>query len=151
MNFAILSIIDAFIIKRFFANTNRAYLKQVYFHLSAGTLYCEDVYFYGRLCYCNVIGVPTPLNGTTCTNFDECTVNNGGCEQTCTDNDGSFTCSCDAGYILSDNGLSCSGKSLLLFRLITTSFQSLSGLNENECFWKISSYIEILEIQMTTS
>ena len=131
MNFAILSIIDAFIIKRFFANTNHAYLKQVYFHLSAGTLYCEDVYFYGRLCYCNVIGVPTPLNGTTCTNFDECTVNNGGCEQTCTDNDGSFTCSCDAGYILSDNGLSCSGKSLLLFLLITTSFQSLSDLNEN--------------------
>ena len=125
------SIIDAFIIKRFFGSTNHAYLKQVYFHLSAGTLYCEDVYFYGRLCYCNVIGVPTPLNGTTCTNFDECTVNNGGCEQTCTDNDGSFTCSCDAGYILSDNGLSCSGKSLLLFLLITTSFQSLSDLKEN--------------------
>lgn len=77
--------------------------------LTGGTQYCEDVYFYGRLCYCNVIGVPTPQNGTTCTDFDECSVNNGGCEQTCSNNVGSFTCSCASGYLLSDNGLTCEG------------------------------------------
>ena len=34
---------------------------------------------------------------------DECTVNNGGCAQTCTNNDGSFQCSCYDGYLVASN------------------------------------------------
>lgn len=80
------------------------------FYFPAGTTYCDDVYFYGRLCYCDVIGIPTPISGTTCTDFDECTIDNGGCEQDCSNTDGSFLCSCKAGYALSDNGLTCDGE-----------------------------------------
>ena len=32
--------------------------------------------------------------------IDECIANNGGCEQTCTNTIGSFTCSCTDGYKL---------------------------------------------------
>ncbi len=40
---------------------------------------------------------------------DECQVNNGGCDQTCTNTDGSFICSCDPGLILSDDNFNCEG------------------------------------------
>ncbi len=39
--------------------------------------------------------------------INECSTNNGGCSQTCTNTQGSFTCSCSSGYQLSGNGLSC--------------------------------------------
>jgi len=42
--------------------------------------------------------------------IDECETENGGCEQTCTNNDGSFDCSCDAGYTLNGNGFDCDGE-----------------------------------------
>ena len=35
------------------------------------------------------------------TDIDECASNNGGCAQVCTNNEGSFTCSCSAGFELS--------------------------------------------------
>ena len=41
---------------------------------------------------------------------DECSTNNGGCEQTCTNEEGSFQCSCDSGFTLDDDGLNCNGK-----------------------------------------
>ena len=44
---------------------------------------------------------------------DECNTANGGCEHSCTNTIGSFICSCDTGYQLDENGLNCSGKSLL--------------------------------------
>lgn len=57
------------------------------------------------------------LNGTTCENKNECQVNNGGCEQICTDTANGFTCSCerrenypDPIWKLSSNGLDCLGK-----------------------------------------
>ena len=40
---------------------------------------------------------------------DECAVNNGQCEQVCTNNVGSFRCSCRNGFILDSNGFNCSG------------------------------------------
>ena len=40
--------------------------------------------------------------------FNECDVNNGGCEHTCTNTVGSFSCSCDEGYQQTNN-LFCSG------------------------------------------
>ena len=35
---------------------------------------------------------------------------NGGCNQTCTNQVGSFTCSCDIGFELSADGLDCDGQ-----------------------------------------
>jgi hypothetical protein len=42
--------------------------------------------------------------------IDECEANNGGCEQRCTNGDGSFQCSCEVGYTLATNNLGCNGK-----------------------------------------
>ena len=40
---------------------------------------------------------------------DECEMDNGGCEQICTDTFLSFGCSCTYGYVLNSDGVSCSG------------------------------------------
>ena len=42
-----------------------------------------------------------------CDDIDECTIGNGGCDQTCTNLEGSFVCSCDGGYELNTDGLLC--------------------------------------------
>ena len=39
----------------------------------------------------------------------ECNDNNGGCSQICTNNEGSFECSCRNGYVLDSDGHNCSG------------------------------------------
>ena len=44
------------------------------------------------------------------TDADECTENTDGCEQMCTDTDGSFECSCRAGFRLGSNRMSCDGE-----------------------------------------
>ena len=41
---------------------------------------------------------------------NECEVKNGGCDQVCEDNDGSFTCSCNDGYSLMPDDSSCARK-----------------------------------------
>ncbi|XP_078572638.1 uncharacterized protein LOC144859658 isoform X1 [Branchiostoma floridae x Branchiostoma japonicum] len=46
-------------------------------------------------------------NGVTCSDIDECANANGGCEGTCTNNGGSFVCSCGAGFVLNADGLNC--------------------------------------------
>ena len=43
---------------------------------------------------------------------NECTDNNGGCEHTCINNDGSYSCSCQSGYSLNSNSRNCSGKNM---------------------------------------
>ena len=43
-------------------------------------------------------------------NVNECATNNGGCAHICTDTEGSFTCSCNSGFELASNGLSCNGE-----------------------------------------
>ena len=40
---------------------------------------------------------------------NECNSNNGGCNQTCVNEMGSFHCECDIGYTLDDDGLGCTG------------------------------------------
>ena len=40
---------------------------------------------------------------------DECQTNNGGCEHTCTNTAGSFTCSCNDGFKLK-NSFGCTGE-----------------------------------------
>ena len=52
---------------------------------------------------------PMPCHST---DVDECSVQNGGCEHKCQNTAGSFTCSCNSGYKLNANGLTCDGVSL---------------------------------------
>jgi len=42
--------------------------------------------------------------------INECGINNGNCESTCLNLIGSFACSCPSGFILDNNGRTCSGK-----------------------------------------
>ena len=53
-----------------------------------GEIYCDQFFYYGKLCYCNNAGTITPMNGTTCADKNECSVDNGGCEHTCINNNG---------------------------------------------------------------
>lgn len=48
-----------------------------------------------------------------CLDFNECVINNGGCEQLCYNQVASFECGCFDGYILQSNGINCSGKTSL--------------------------------------
>ena len=42
--------------------------------------------------------------------INECTTQNGGCEQNCQNTIGSYTCSCLTGYLIGDsNGYNCTG------------------------------------------
>ena len=44
------------------------------------------------------------------TDRDECALANGGCEHSCSNADGSYTCSCNSGFKLNANGLTCEGE-----------------------------------------
>ncbi|KAI0213235.1 hypothetical protein LSAT2_001785 [Lamellibrachia satsuma] len=60
----------------------------------------------------NLDRVAVAITSDACDNdVNECAVRNGGCEQTCVNTDGSFQCRCHSGFTLSDNKLSCEGKS----------------------------------------
>lgn len=45
--------------------------------------------------------------------INECTINNGGCDQSCTNDIGGFRCGCDAGFVLEDDDRSCTGVYML--------------------------------------
>jgi fibulin 1/2 len=47
------------------------------------------------------------------TDENECQTSNGGCEQTCTNTDGSFQCSCDTGYELAPDTFNCTGITIM--------------------------------------
>ena len=42
---------------------------------------------------------------------DECAADTDGCDQVCTNTPGSFECSCNGGYVLNNDQITCSGKS----------------------------------------
>lgn len=70
--------------------------------------YCISYYGIGRMCFCSTpINCTIPMNSTTCSNVNECLVNNGGCSQTCTDTVGSYLCSCNRGFMLSNDMRNC--------------------------------------------
>ena len=41
--------------------------------------------------------------------IDECAKENGGCEVSCVNTDGSFECDCQDGYVLNEDDETCSG------------------------------------------
>ena len=42
--------------------------------------------------------------------INECSLNSDGCDQLCTNTLGSFQCSCNSGYSLNVDGITCSGR-----------------------------------------
>lgn len=67
--------------------------------------YCRDTCCHGLQCWCRQD--KRPINGTRCTDVDECETRNGECSQQCTNTPGSFFCSCRNGYELGANGWAC--------------------------------------------
>ena len=55
--------------------------------------------------------------------IDECKLFNGGCEHDCTNNNGSFFCTCHDGYNLKDDHLSCVGMCQLTNTQLTGSYE----------------------------
>ena len=47
--------------------------------------------------------------------IDECAVDNGGCDHICVNKPGSFECQCKEGYLLGDDGKTCTGNKLQIF------------------------------------
>ncbi len=41
--------------------------------------------------------------------MNECSTSNGGCDGQCTNTKGSYTCSCESGFVVGTNGRSCEG------------------------------------------
>ena len=57
---------------------------------------------------CNCLtGFQLSFDNHTCIDFDECIVDNGGCEQVCENTNGSRNCLCHNGYV--KNGSNCTG------------------------------------------
>jgi hypothetical protein len=53
--------------------------------------------------------------------IDECSTNNGSCQQNCRNTDGSFTCHCRSGYSLMSDSKTCTGRdftNLLVYVLL---------------------------------
>ena len=64
------------------------------------------------------------------TDVDECLTNNGGCEYNCTNTDGSFNCSCDAGYELDSDGFNCSSEIAQFHQSIIFMVKTLADIDE---------------------
>ena len=47
-----------------------------------------------------------------------CDVNNGGCDQICSIDQNSVMCSCNSGYLLNSDGVSCGGKYAILVKSV---------------------------------
>ena len=59
-------------------------------------------------CFTWVTFPQTQSNHRNCSSdINECLVGNGGCWHSCHNAQGSFSCSCDPGYLLSENGFIC--------------------------------------------
>lgn len=42
--------------------------------------------------------------------FNECGLDNGGCDQICINNFGNFYCNCSEGYLINEDGFTCDGE-----------------------------------------
>ena len=66
---------------------------------------------YANTCFA-MMWTHNPSFSITMVDIDECMDSNGGCEYTCINTNGSYTCSCPDGFHLSPNGLNCTGMSI---------------------------------------
>ena len=59
---------------------------------------------------CTIVTNSNPLFSLMILDINECNITfNGGCSQTCINTPGTYTCSCNSGYILKIDGHSCVG------------------------------------------
>jgi hypothetical protein len=71
-------------------------------------MYCRPTEFGGYQCFCPWGSCDTrPLNGSQCIDVNECAINNGGCQQLCSNRVGSYACSCLSGFLLASDGMFC--------------------------------------------
>lgn len=75
---------------------------------SSDDQYCFYTEEEGIICLCLIDECTIlPLNGTTCTNVNECISENGGCTHQCVDTTGSFYCRCPDGFTLGYDLVDC--------------------------------------------
>ena len=76
-------------------------------HLTLGSIWSAltELAFMHFIHECGIYYLSSDIN--------ECDVNNGGCEHSCTNVIYSFECSCYLGYNLTENGFTCDGKAIL--------------------------------------
>lgn len=63
--------------------------------------------------------------------IDECSMENGGCDQHCHNIEGEYYCSCDEGYLLHIDLLQCVGKVVIVFSLSRSACVSVFFLEAN--------------------
>ncbi|CAH1796781.1 unnamed protein product, partial [Owenia fusiformis] len=78
----------------------------------ADTQFCSKVYRahgFVDACFCQsrLSDDVIPLNGTNCSNYDECSYQNGRCQHFCNDTEGSYVCTCRDGFELSEDEHEC--------------------------------------------
>ena len=56
-------------------------------------------------------------NAVVLVDIDECTLEIDSCEHSCVNTNGSYTCTCNEGYELDTDGLSCNGKPYKIYHL----------------------------------
>lgn len=62
-----------------------------------------------------------------------CDVNNGGCDQICSIDQNSVMCSCNSGYLLNSDGVSCGGKYAILVKSVKSWHPCYGVVDVNEC------------------
>lgn len=70
--------------------------------------FCRPTFHGGYQCFCPLNKCDViPVNGTKCHDVNECQMNNGGCQQTCSNTQGAYACGCNTGFTLSKDRKSC--------------------------------------------
>jgi hypothetical protein len=71
-------------------------------------MYCLPTEYDGYQCFCPYSDCDIrPINGTNCTDIDECAINNGGCQHLCSNSIGSYACGCLTGFKLASDSRFC--------------------------------------------
>ena len=69
---------------------------------------CNKVHHYSCVVMCFYF--QSDITIPFCPDVDECSDENGGCSQICTNAEGSFLCECTTGYLLDSDGATCNGE-----------------------------------------